>query len=66
MLVHNWKKVITGSWSARAAMLLGVLHCVQSVLPQVAAIVPPQTTATLTVGLALAIPVLRVIKQKGL
>jgi hypothetical protein len=65
-LVHNWRKVLFGSWSSRLGLASGALGGLEMLLPMFQDRIPRGWFAIAALVLALAVPAARIMTQAAL
>jgi hypothetical protein len=65
-LIHDWKRMLVGAWSARIAIIWAVVSAVYATLPAFSGLIPDGMFAVLSLAFGVAVAVARVTKQPGL
>lgn len=62
-LYPQWKRILRKAWTVRLAVLAGLLSGVDAVLPLFTDVIPRGIFASVSVAVAMAIPVARIVAQ---
>lgn len=65
-LIPDWKKLLFGSWSARFGILASLAGAAELLLPLFQDLIPRGPFAGLSMALAVAVPVARIMAQPSL